>query len=114
MRPGGGRVQGTLGTARASARSRRRRPAIVFAPTADTTSRRRRRLHWLVNLDARLSLADYGLEKSYLQFNIYNLFDQFYVGGFSGLNQTITRISGITLTLRRRRSAHDQGSVVGF
>ncbi|HEX8620636.1 MAG TPA: TonB-dependent receptor [Allosphingosinicella sp.] len=50
--------------------------------------------YWLVNLDARVGLADYGLEKSYLQFNVYNLFDQFYVGGFSGsLNQTINRCS---------------------
>lgn len=45
--------------------------------------------YWLVNLDARLNL---GLEKTYLQFNVYNLFDQFYVGGFGGgLNQSITR-----------------------
>jgi iron complex outermembrane receptor protein len=55
--------------------------------------------YWLVNLDARVSLADYGLEKSYLQFNVYNLFDQFYVGGFGGsLNQTITRANNGTIT----------------
>jgi iron complex outermembrane receptor protein len=55
--------------------------------------------YWLVNLDARLSLADYGLEKSYLQLNVYNLFDQFYVGGFTGtLNQTITRNNAGTIT----------------
>jgi iron complex outermembrane receptor protein len=48
--------------------------------------------YWLVNLDARLSLADYGLERTHLQFNVYNLFDQFYVGGFGGgLNQTVNR-----------------------
>lgn len=57
---------------------------IVFPATAPA--------YWLVNLDARLSLADYGLERTHLQFNVYNLFDQFYVGGFSGgLNQSITR-----------------------
>ena len=29
-----------------------------------------------------------GLETSYLQLNVYNLFDEFYVGGFTGgLNQ---------------------------
>ena len=48
--------------------------------------------YWLVNLDARFSLADMGLEKTYFQLNVYNLFDQFYVGGFGGgLNQTINR-----------------------
>jgi iron complex outermembrane receptor protein len=52
--------------------------------------------YWLVNLDARLNL---GLEKTYLQFNVYNLFDQFYVGGFSGnLNQQITRANNGTIT----------------
>ena len=48
--------------------------------------------YWLVNADARLSLADVGLRRTYLQFNVYNLFDQFYVGGFGGgLNQSVTR-----------------------
>ncbi|HEX8381035.1 MAG TPA: TonB-dependent receptor [Allosphingosinicella sp.] len=47
--------------------------------------------YWLVNLDARLSLAKIGLERSHLQLNVYNLFNQFYVGGFGGgLNQSIT------------------------
>jgi iron complex outermembrane receptor protein len=47
--------------------------------------------YWLVNLDARYSLADVGLERTYIQLNVYNLFDQFYVGGFSGgLNQSVT------------------------
>ena len=43
----------------------------------------------LVNLDARVKLSMLkGLEKSYLQLNVYNLFDKFYVGGFGGgLNQ---------------------------
>jgi iron complex outermembrane receptor protein len=46
----------------------------------------------LVNLDARLSLADMGLERTHIQFNVYNLLNQFYVGGFGGaLNQTVTR-----------------------
>lgn len=48
--------------------------------------------YWLANLDARFSLKGAGLERSYIQFNVYNLFDKFYVGGFGGgLNQTITR-----------------------
>ncbi len=41
--------------------------------------------YWLVNLDARLRLEELGLgDKAYLQLNVYNLFDQFYVGGFGG------------------------------
>ena len=44
--------------------------------------------YWLVNADARFSLADFGLERTYLQLNVYNLFDKFYLGGFGGgLNQ---------------------------
>jgi len=40
--------------------------------------------YWLVNADARLSLEKMGLEKTYFQLNVYNLFDKLYVGGFSG------------------------------
>lgn len=41
--------------------------------------------YWLVNLDARVDLDFTGLpEGTYLQLNVYNLFDQFYVGGFGG------------------------------
>lgn len=40
--------------------------------------------YWLVNLDARFKLDNWGLKKSYFQLNVYNLFDQFYVGGFGG------------------------------
>lgn len=45
--------------------------------------------YWLVNLDARINLEWAGLnERTYLQLNIYNLFDQLYVGNYtSGLNQ---------------------------
>lgn len=39
----------------------------------------------LVDLDARLGLGWAGLsKKTYLQFNVQNLFNQFWVGGFSG------------------------------
>lgn len=42
-----------------------------------------------VDLDARLSL---GLENTYLQLNVTNLFDKLYVGGFGGgLNQVVNR-----------------------
>jgi iron complex outermembrane receptor protein len=55
--------------------------------------------YWLVNLDARVSLADVGLERTHVQFNVYNLFNQFYVGGFSGgLNQSVTRNAAGTIT----------------
>jgi len=40
--------------------------------------------YWLVNLDARFSLEAIGLnDKSYLQFNVYNLFDALYVGRYT-------------------------------
>ena len=47
--------------------------------------------YWLVNLDARFNLRMLkGLEKSYFAVNVYNLFDELYVGGFGGgLNQGV-------------------------
>ena len=58
--------------------------------------------YWLVNLDARVKLAGVapGLSKTYLQFNLYNAFDKFYVGGFGGgLSQTTsTRTCNTTST----------------
>ncbi|MES2445302.1 MAG: TonB-dependent receptor [Pseudomonadota bacterium] len=38
----------------------------------------------LVDLDVRLNMAQWGLEKTYLQLNVTNLFDTSYVGGFTG------------------------------
>ena len=47
--------------------------------------------YWLVNMDIRVKLAPLGLADSYFQVNVYNLFNQLYVGGFGGnLNQTQT------------------------
>jgi len=45
--------------------------------------------YWLVNLDARVGLEWAGIdEQTYVQLNVYNLFDELYVGSFtSGLNQ---------------------------
>jgi len=54
--------------------------------------------YWLVNLDARVNLAGLGekLDKTYFQFNVYNLFDKFYVGGFGGgLAQSINATTGV-------------------
>jgi iron complex outermembrane receptor protein len=54
--------------------------------------------YWLVNLDARYNLAHLApdLKDTYFQFNVYNLFDKFYVGGFGGgLSQTINAATGV-------------------
>ncbi len=52
-------------------------PTQVYAATAAA--------YWLVNLDARVNLEFLGLnDKTYLQFNVYNLTNSFYVGGFGG------------------------------
>ena len=48
--------------------------------------------YWLINLDARVNLEFLGLnDKTYFQLNVYNLMNNFYVGGFGGgLNQAIS------------------------
>lgn len=48
--------------------------------------------YWLINLDARINLSAIGLnDKSYFQLNVYNLMNNFYVGGFGGaLSQTLS------------------------
>ena len=47
--------------------------------------------YWLVNMDIRVKLESLGLAQSYFQVNVYNLFNQLYVGGFGGnLNQNLT------------------------
>jgi len=56
--------------------------------------------YWLVHLDSRVKLDSFGMGRSYLQFNVYNLFDKLYVGGFGGgLSQaTGTRTCNATST----------------
>jgi iron complex outermembrane receptor protein len=40
--------------------------------------------YWLVNLDARVNLEFLGLnDKTFFQFNVYNLFDSLYVGSYN-------------------------------
>jgi iron complex outermembrane recepter protein len=54
--------------------------------------------YWLVNLDARYNLSHWspGLSKTYIQANVYNLFDKLYVGGFGGgLSQSINATTGV-------------------
>ena len=75
--------------------------AFVGNPAVDTiVFPARTPAYWLVNLDARLNLGEWtGLDRTYLQFNVYNLLDQFYVGGFGGgLNQQVTRAANGTIT----------------
>ncbi|MGZ8286261.1 MAG: TonB-dependent receptor [Allosphingosinicella sp.] len=100
----GGTVRGTLGPVEIGITGKRTGPRFVYdtnepvlagnllAPAGITQIfPATAPAYWLVNLDARVSLADMGLEKTYLQFNVYNLFDEFYVGGFGGgLNQSVT------------------------
>lgn len=53
----------------------------------------------LVDLDARLNLARFGMRGAYLQLNVTNLFDEVYAGGFGGgLNQNITRNAAGAIT----------------
>jgi iron complex outermembrane receptor protein len=58
--------------------------------------------YWLVNLSARAKLdwLSPALKKTYLQFNLYNAFDTFYVGGFGGglSESTSTRTCNTTST----------------
>ena len=54
--------------------------------------------YWLVNLDVRYNLRSWGpgLDKTYVQFNVYNAFNSTYVGGFGGgLNQSVSTGGGI-------------------
>jgi iron complex outermembrane receptor protein len=63
-------------------------PTQIFGKTAPA--------YWLVNLDARVNMDGLGLKKTYVQLNVYNLFDKFYVGGFSGgLSQSINTSTGV-------------------
>lgn len=48
----------------------------------------------VADLDVRFSLADYGLEKTYFQLNVTNLFDQVYIGSAStGLETASTFVN---------------------
>ncbi len=47
--------------------------------------------YWLVNLDLRLNFDRTSANPTYVQLNVYNLFDKTYVGGFGGgLNQSVS------------------------
>jgi iron complex outermembrane receptor protein len=107
----GGTVRGTAGPLEVGITAKRTGPRFIFdtnepvrafvgTPAVDTiVFPASTPAYWLVNLDARFSFADMGLEKTYIQFNVYNLFDQFYIGGFGGgLNQSVTRNNSGVIT----------------
>lgn len=98
----GGTVRGNLGDFEVGLTGKRTGPRFIydtnetvrgFVNGVDTVIYDNKApAYWLFNLDARYSLESAGLERSYIQLNVYNLFNEFYVGGFGGaLNQTITR-----------------------
>ncbi len=97
----GGTIRGTFGDFEIGATGKRTGPRFIY----DTNEPIRAQVgttqsviypastpaYWLVNLDARYSLASLGMERTHFQLNVYNLFDQYYVGGFGGgLNQSLS------------------------
>ncbi|HLL31198.1 MAG TPA: TonB-dependent receptor [Allosphingosinicella sp.] len=107
----GGTVRGTLGPLELGITGKRTGPRFVYDTNEPVLAGNIRTpagitqlfpaaapAYWLVNLDARVSMAGMGLERTFVQFNVYNLFNQFYVGGFGGgLNQSVTNTPGATL-----------------
>jgi len=55
----------------------------------------------LVDFDARVNLAVIGLKKSYLQLNVQNVFNQFYVGGFGGGSTVTTSVPFVQIGVPR-------------
>jgi iron complex outermembrane recepter protein len=119
----GGTVRGTLGPVDIGLTAKRTGPRYVFdtneatytgtfvpvgavasgatVPTARTEIfGAKAPAYTLVNLDARMNLEWAGLnDKTYIQLNVYNLFDKFYVGGFGGgLNQALASTNGYNRT----------------
>jgi len=67
----------------------------------------------IVDLDVRYSLASAGLENSFIQLNVSNLFDKFYVGSFSGGLDTLASSSSAFVNFGSPR-AISASLVVGF
>lgn len=90
----GGRAQGNFGPLEVGAQAKLTGPRYVndqntpiypFPATSPVTYGAKTPAYMLVDLDARLSLGVLGLDPhSYLQLNVHNLFDKFYVSGFNG------------------------------
>ncbi|MCW1382956.1 TonB-dependent receptor [Novosphingobium sp. KCTC 2891] len=105
----GGRAEGTLGPVSLGIQAKRTGPRYVndqnlpFYVTAAGAPLQifgaKAPAYTLVDLDAKLSLAPLGLgDRTYLQLNVTNLFDERYVGGFDGtfISQTGSATSPIT------------------
>lgn len=75
----GGRLQGTFGDVDLGAQLKY--TGRRFLNDTNTVAFRG---YTVVDVDLRYSLAGAGLPKTYFQLNISNLFDEFYVGSFSG------------------------------
>ncbi|MGF7148351.1 iron complex outermembrane receptor protein [Sphingomonas zeicaulis] len=87
----GGRAQATLGPVEIGVQAKRTGPRYVNDQNLPLTVGGNRVFgakapaYTLVDLDARLNLAFAGLnDKTYLQLNVSNVFDELYVGGFDG------------------------------
>ncbi|MCJ2177283.1 TonB-dependent receptor [Novosphingobium album (ex Hu et al. 2023)] len=75
----GARVQGTLGPVELGFQVKR--TGARFLNDINTVTLKG---YTVADLDVRFSLENYGLEKSYVQLNITNLFDEVYYGSVSG------------------------------
>ncbi|GAA0461128.1 MULTISPECIES: TonB-dependent receptor [Sphingomonas] len=90
----GGRLQGTLGPVELGAQVKYTGPRYINdinEPLVQTISGVVTEVfpakvdgYTLVDLDARFSLAQFGLDKTFFQLNVSNLFNEFYVGYISG------------------------------
>jgi iron complex outermembrane receptor protein len=86
----GGSVLGKLGPVDLGLTAKRTGPRFIYDTNQPVVSGgnivfpKSTPAYWLVSLDARLNMGhfDAQLDKTYLQFNVYNLFDKLYVGGF--------------------------------
>lgn len=105
----GGRVQGSVGPVSLGLQAKRTGPRYVNdqnLPFFVTVSGAPVKIfdakapaYTLVDLDAKISLESIGLnDKTFLQLNLSNVFDQRYVGGFDGtfISQTSSATSPIT------------------
>ncbi len=90
----GGRIQGTIGPVDIGIQAKRTGARYVndenlpVFQTAGTTIFQvypdKAPAYTLVDLDVRFNMEQWGLDKTYIQINVTNLFDQVYVGGFGG------------------------------
>ena len=116
----GSRVQGTLGPVDLGVQVKRTGKRYVndenlpieqvSGSTIFTVYPAAAKAYTLVDLDLRLNMEQWGLDKTYFQFNVTNLFDKFYVGGFGG-NATRTNLPFVQIGVPR---AITGSIVIGF